>query len=65
MQIIPKISAVMVKKHPGEVVISLDGKILGVGKDSLKALKEAKKIMPDIEKKEFAISHIHTGVLAF
>lgn len=65
MVIVPKISAVIRKKHPGEVVISLDGKILGIGKDSLKALKEAKKIMPDIEKKEFAISRIHTGILAF
>lgn len=65
MQIIPKISAVLKKKHPRGVVISLDGKILGVGKDTVQALKEAKKNMPEIEKKEFAISRIHTGVLAF
>ena len=55
----------MRRKHPGEVVISLNGKILGVGKDSIKALKEAKKKMPDIGKEEFAISRIHTGILAF
>lgn len=65
MQIIPKISAVLRKKHPRGVVISLDGKILGVGKDTIEALKRAKKIMPNIEDKEFAISRIHTGILAF
>ncbi len=58
MPISPKISAAMKKKHSGETVISFNGKILGVGKHSLIALRKARKIMPDIDKKEFLISRI-------
>ncbi|MEK9167053.1 MAG: hypothetical protein AAB836_02000 [Patescibacteria group bacterium] len=64
MPIAPKISAVFKKKYSGQVVISWNGKILGVGEDSMKALKKAKKIMPSIESKEFLVSRIHHGVLA-
>lgn len=55
----PKISAVIKKKYKGQVAISLNGKILGIGKDSVLAFKEAKKRMKDIEKKEFLVSRIH------
>lgn len=65
MPISPKISAVFRKKNSGKVLISLNGKILGMGSDSTAALKEAKKVMPEIEKKEFLISRIHNGILAF
>lgn len=54
----PEISAAMEKKHRGKVVISLNGKPLGFGKDATDALMEAKKVMPDIEEKEFCISRI-------
>ncbi|MEK7085861.1 MAG: hypothetical protein AAB953_02500 [Patescibacteria group bacterium] len=54
----PKISATMEKKYVGKTIISLDGKILGIGSDCLVALKKAKKVMPDIEKKEFLVSRI-------
>ena len=49
----PRISAVLQKDYPGYVVVSLNGKVLGVGKDSVKALRDAIKIMPDIEDKDF------------
>ena len=65
MPIAPKISAVMKRTYSGQVVISLNGKILGIGTDAQKALTKAKKIMPEIEREEFLISTIHTGVLAF
>ena len=42
MPIAPKISAVFKKKYSGQVVISWNGKILGVGEDSMKALKKQK-----------------------
>lgn len=54
----PKISTAMEKKYMGKSIISLDGKILGIGSDCLKAFKQAKKKMPDIEKKEFLVSRI-------
>lgn len=54
----PHISAAIEKNHVGEVVISWNGKILGIGKNSLLALKKAKKVMPNIEDKEFLISRI-------
>lgn len=42
----------------GKSIISLNGKILGIGSDCLIALKKAKKVMPDIEKKDFLVSRI-------
>ena len=56
---LPRISSVLEKKHPGKVVLSWDGKILAIAKDSFLALQKAKKIMPSIESKEFLISRIH------
>jgi hypothetical protein len=35
------ISAVLKKEHPGEVAISLNGKIIAIGKNALLALKKA------------------------
>jgi len=58
------ISAVLKKEHPGEVAISLNGKIIAIGKNALLALKKAKKTMPDIEKKEFMVSRIQYKYLA-
>lgn len=60
----PRISAIFQEKHRGQTVISLDGKIIGVGKTSVVALKDAKKKMPDIEAKEFLVSRIHPKYLA-
>ena len=60
----PKISAVLQKKHQGEVAISLNGKVIAFGKNAVKALTKAKSKMPDIEKKEFAVSKIHHKYLA-
>ncbi|PIQ77491.1 hypothetical protein COV82_04200 [Candidatus Peregrinibacteria bacterium CG11_big_fil_rev_8_21_14_0_20_46_8] len=60
----PKISAVFQKKHRGETIISLDGKIVGTGSDAIIALKKAKKKIPDIEKREFLIFRIHPKYLA-
>ena len=61
---IPKISAALQKKHTGKVAISLDGKIIAVGKTTMTAFKKAKKNMPDIENKEFLVSRIHHKYLA-
>lgn len=57
----PYISEALEKKHPGEVVISLDGKILGIGENTIIAVENAKKVMPDIEEKEFLVSRIPNG----
>jgi hypothetical protein len=43
MTTIPKISKVMQKKHAGESVAIVDGKIVAFGKDCLEAEKEAMK----------------------
>ncbi len=64
MPISPNYSAVFQKKYSGQVVISWNGKILGIGEDSMKALQKAKKVMPTIESKEFLVSRIHHAVLA-
>lgn len=53
----PKISTTLMKKHAGEVAI-WKGKIIGIGKDAVIALKEEKSIMPSIEQKEFLVSRI-------
>lgn len=60
----PKISAVLRKKHEGEVVISLNEKIIATGKTSLIALKKAQKIDKKIDKKEFLISRIYPKYIA-
>lgn len=60
----PKISAVLQKEHPGEVAISLNGKIIAVGGNSVVALKKAKKIVPNIEDREFLVTRIQHKYLA-
>lgn len=61
----PKISKNLEKKHRGQVAISLEnGKVVAFGKTSMAALKKAKKIIPNIEDKEFVISRIHHTYLA-
>jgi hypothetical protein len=60
----PKISAAIQKEHTGQTAISLNGKIIGIGKDSIDALKKAKLKMPDIENTEFLISHIYPKYIA-
>jgi len=60
----PKISAVLKKDHPGEVAISLNGKIIAVGENSLIAFRKAKKAMPSIEKMEFLVTRIQHKYLA-
>lgn len=60
----PKISADLRKNHHGEVAISLSGKIIAIGKNSLVAFRKAKKIIPDLENKEFVVTHIHHKYLA-
>lgn len=60
----PKISAVLHKQHTGEIIISLDGKIIAIGKNSLAAFKKAKKILPQIEDKEFLVTRIQHKYLA-
>lgn len=59
----PKISASMKKKYMGKSIISLNGKILGIGSDCLIALQKAKKVMPDIENKEFLVSDIRPNYI--
>lgn len=60
----PKISAVLQKQHAGEIAISLDGKIIAVGENSLAAFKKAKKILPQIEHEEFVVTRIQHKYLA-
>lgn len=59
----PKISTVLQEKHKGEVVISLDGKVIALGKTTTIAYHNAKKEMPDIDNKEFLVSRIHPKYL--
>lgn len=60
----PKISAALREKHKGKVVISLDGKVIALGKTTTSAYHNAKRKMPDIEDKEFLVSRIHSKYLA-
>lgn len=60
----PKISAAFIKEHGGEDAISINGRIIATGKNGLIALKKAKKIDPDIEKKEFLLSRIYRKYIA-
>lgn len=55
---VPKISAAMEKKYMGKSIISLNGKIMGVGSNCLEALKEAQKVMPDIQKQVLLVIDI-------
>ena len=59
----PKISAVLQKQHSGEIAISLDGKIIATGENSVTALKKAKKILPQIENEEFLVTRIQHSSL--
>ncbi|MEK7528214.1 MAG: hypothetical protein AAB592_00405 [Patescibacteria group bacterium] len=60
----PKISAVLQKEHMGEIAISLDGKIIATGENSVTALKNAKRILPQIENEEFLVTRIQHKYLA-
>lgn len=64
MPISPYISPYMEKKHRGKTVISLNGKILGIGENALIAVEKARKIMPGIDREEYLISHIRYGIYA-
>lgn len=64
MPIVPKISSALKRDHQGEVAISLEGKIIAIGKNAIEALKKAKKIMPTIEDEEFLVSRIKPRYLA-
>lgn len=60
----PKISAVLQKQHTGEIAISLDGKVIATGENSVAALAKAKKVFPRIESEEFLVSRIQHKYLA-
>lgn len=60
----PKISAVLQKEHTGEIAISLDGKVIATGENSVVALKKAKKVLPQIENEEFLVTRIQHKYLA-
>lgn len=60
----PKISAALQQKHRGEVAISLHGKVIAVGENSLKAFRKAKRKSPHIEQEEFAVTRIQHKYLA-
>ena len=59
MIISPKISSTLSKKFKGHIAISLYGKIIGIGKDAILALQNAKEKMPAIEESDFLVSRIH------
>ncbi len=60
----PKISAVLQKQYTGKVAISISGKVVAVGENSVAALKKAKKIVPQIENEEFLVTRIQHKYLA-
>lgn len=60
----PEMSPAFEKKHKGQNVISLNGKVLATGKNSLIAYKKAKKIVPNLDKKDFLISRIYPDYVA-
>lgn len=62
IQPIPKMTKAFEKKHSGKSVIAWNGKIIGMGKDAVEALEEAKKVMPDIEDKECLLYRIFHGI---
>ena len=59
-----KVSAALQKKHSSETAISLNGKVVATGKNSMEALKRAKKVIPNIEEKEFLVSYIYPKYVA-
>lgn len=64
MPVQPTITSEMEKKYPGYSVISLmDGTIAGIGKNSLLAVEEAKKTIPNIIDLDFLISRIDNGLI--
>lgn len=60
----PHISLALQKEHRGEVAISLKGKVISVGRNSLDAFNKAKRNMPGIEEKEFVVTRIKPKYLA-
>lgn len=60
----PNISPEDEKKHVGEMVVSLDGKVLAFGKDTMEAINNAKKVVPDLDQKDVLISRIHPEYIA-
>ena len=60
----PKITNAMQKKYAGYTVVSLNGKILGIGVDTVAAVEKAKNSEPAIENKEFMISRISPPIRA-
>ena len=60
----PTISAEDEKNHVGEMVISLDGKVLAFGKDTMDAINKAKKVVPNLDQKDFLISRIYPEYIA-
>lgn len=54
----------MQKKYAGYTVVSLNGKILGIGVDTVAAVEKAKNSEPAIENKEFMISRISPPIRA-
>lgn len=61
---LPKISAAFIKRHGGEDAISVNGRVIATGRNGLIALKKAKKIDPNIEKKDFLLSRIYRKYIA-
>lgn len=56
---VPKLSAVMTKKHAGKVAIVWDDQIVGIGSNSILALKKAQEQIPHIAEKDFLVFRIH------
>lgn len=59
-----KISAALQKEHASETAISLDGKVIATGKNSVIALKRAQRVLPNIDEKEFLVSYIYPKYVA-
>lgn len=59
-----RISSAFRKKNQGKVAISLDGSVIAVGKNSVAALREAKKKREGIENEKYVVSKIHYDRLA-
>jgi len=58
----PKISSLITRSHHGWVAISnAHGTVLGIGKNSVLALEEAKKKYKDIENSVFVVSRIRNN----
>ena len=59
-----KISAALQRQHKGQVAIYLNGNPIAFGNNTLKAVSNAKKIIPNIEDQNFVISRVHHDYLA-